>query len=200
MGSTPTLATFGELTLHISPVTAGSWSSGNEGLVVVVVGEASVTGGGAMAIVVDPYNHLKNWSNSSSSFCKWFGVTCDSNIERVTILSLPEMGFEGTLPSQIENLSFLEKLELQSNNVHGGLPKELLQLHKLEILNLSYNTFSGDIPTWIGSLFMLQPLYLGNNSFGGPTPQSIYNLSKLETLDMMSNSINGSIPLDIGRL
>ncbi|XP_054817748.1 probable LRR receptor-like serine/threonine-protein kinase At4g36180 [Prosopis cineraria] len=110
------------------------------------------------------------------------------------------MGLEGTLPSQIGNLSFLEKLKLQSNNFHCGLPKELLQLHKLEILNLSYNALSGEIPTWIGSLFMLQHLSLGNNSFGGLIPPSISNLSKLETLDLKSNSINGSIPLDIGRL
>ncbi|XP_054817747.1 LRR receptor-like serine/threonine-protein kinase RGI1 [Prosopis cineraria] len=148
----------------------------------------------------DPYNHLKNWSNSSSSFCNWFGVTCDPNNERVRILSLPDLGLEGTLPLQIGNLSFLEKLELQSNNFHGGLPKELLQLRKLEILNLSYNTFSGEIPTWIGSLFMLQHLSLGNNSFGGLIPPSICNLSNLETLDLKSNSINGSIPVDIGRL
>ncbi|XP_054817750.1 LRR receptor-like serine/threonine-protein kinase EFR [Prosopis cineraria] len=148
----------------------------------------------------DPYNHLKNWSNSSSSYCMWLEVTCDSNNERVRILSLPEMGLVGTLPSQIGNLSFIEKLELQSNNFHGGLPKELLQLYKLEILNLSYNTFSGEILTWIGSLFMLQHLSLGNNSFEGLIPPSIWNLSKLETLDLKSNSINGSISVDIESL
>ncbi|XP_054819746.1 receptor kinase-like protein Xa21 isoform X2 [Prosopis cineraria] len=149
--------------------------------------------------VRDPYNHLKNWSNSSS-FCSWFGVTCDSKSERVTILSLSEMGLEGTLPSQIGNLSFLINLELQSNNFHGKLPKELLHLHKLEKLNLSYNNFSGEILTWIGSLFMLKHLSLANNTFGGIIPPSIFNMSKLETLDLMSNSINGPIPFDIGRL
>ncbi|XP_028800005.1 putative receptor-like protein kinase At3g47110 [Neltuma alba] len=149
--------------------------------------------------VRDTYNHLQNWSNSST-MCNWSGVTCDSKHERVRILSLAKMGLSGSLPSQIGNLSFLVKLDLNSNRLYGKLPKELLQLQRLEILNLSYNSLSGEIPSWIGSLFTLQHLILGNNSFGGIIPPSISNLSKLETLDLNSNSLQGSIPFDIGRL
>ncbi|KAI9083734.1 hypothetical protein K1719_034323 [Acacia pycnantha] len=149
--------------------------------------------------VRDPYNHLENWSNSSS-ICNWSGITCDSKNERVRILSLAKMGLKGTLPSQIGNLTFLIQLDLNNNNLYGKLPEELLQLQRLEILNLSYNTLSGEIPTGIGSLFTLQHLVLGNNSFEGIIPPSVSNLSRLETLDFNSNSINGSIPFDIGRL
>ncbi|KAI9075423.1 hypothetical protein K1719_042618 [Acacia pycnantha] len=146
--------------------------------------------------VRDPYNHLKNWSNSSS-ICNWSGITCDSKIERVRILSLAKMGLKGALPSQIGNLSFLVKLDLNNNNLYGKLPEELLQLQRLETLNLSFNSFSGVIPDWIGSLFTLQLLVLGNNSFGGIIPPTLSNLTKLETLDLNFNSLQGSIPSDI---
>ncbi|XP_054811797.1 receptor kinase-like protein Xa21 isoform X4 [Prosopis cineraria] len=149
--------------------------------------------------VKDPYNHLANWSNSSS-ICNWVGVMCDAHHVRVMALNLGEMGLKGTLPSKIGNLSFLVELDLHSNNLYGELPKELTQLHKLQILNLSYNEFNGGIPTWIGSLFMLQHFHLHNNSFGGFIPKSISNLSKLETLDWNYNFIEGVIPSEIGKL
>ncbi|XP_054813385.1 LRR receptor-like serine/threonine-protein kinase EFR [Prosopis cineraria] len=149
--------------------------------------------------VKDPYNHLANWSNSSS-ICNWVGVMCDAHHERVIALNLGEMGLKGTLPSKIWNLSFLVELDLHSNNLYGELPKELVQLHKLQILNLSYNEFNGEIPIWIGILFTLQHFHLGNNSFGGVIPRSITNLSKLETLDWNYNFIEGVIPFEIGKL
>ncbi|XP_054813389.1 LRR receptor-like serine/threonine-protein kinase EFR [Prosopis cineraria] len=149
--------------------------------------------------VRDPYNHLDDWTNSSS-ICNWLGVTCDYNYGTVRILDLSEMSLKGTLPSQIGNLSFLVKLDLHSNNFYGELPKELFQLRKLKILNLSYNAFNGVIPTWIGSLSALQHLILNNNSFDGVIPSSISNLSKLESLECRSNFIKGSIPFEIVRL
>ncbi|XP_054810847.1 receptor kinase-like protein Xa21 isoform X2 [Prosopis cineraria] len=147
--------------------------------------------------IKDPYNHLANWSNSSS-ICNWVGVTCDAH-NRVRILNLAEMGLNGTLPSQLGNLSFLVELDLHRNNFYGQLPKELFQLQKLEILNLSNNTLSGEI-SWIPSLFTLQQLILHHNGFGGVIPTSVYNLSKLVTLDWSFNFIQGSIPLEIGKL
>ncbi|XP_054813392.1 probable LRR receptor-like serine/threonine-protein kinase At3g47570 [Prosopis cineraria] len=149
--------------------------------------------------VRDPFNHLANWSNSSS-ICNWVGVTCDANGERVRMLNLAHISLMGTLPSQVGNLSSLVELDLHSNNFHGELPKELLQLHKLTILNLSSNELDGKIPTWIGSLFSIQHLIFRNNSFGGVIPPSVSNLSKLENLDWNDNFIHGSIPPEIGRL
>ncbi|XP_054793576.1 receptor-like protein 31 [Prosopis cineraria] len=149
--------------------------------------------------VRDPFNHLANWSNSSS-ICNWVGVTCDSEGERVSVLNLAHMSLMGTLPSELGNMSSLVELDLHNNNFHGELPKELLQLHKLKILNLSYNEFDGKIPAWIGSLFALQHLIFRDNSFRGVIPPSISNLSKLETLDWNNNFIHGSIPLEIGKL
>ncbi|XP_054789513.1 LRR receptor-like serine/threonine-protein kinase EFR [Prosopis cineraria] len=158
----------------------------------------------------DLYNHLKNWFNSSSSYCKWFRVTCDSNNERVRILSLPEMGLKGTLPSQIGNLSFLEKLELQSNNFHGGLPKDfggliplsIWNLSKLETLNLKSNSINGSIPVDIGRLQHLKFLSISRNMLLGSIPPIISNLSSLEHISLSvnfleGNNLQGNIPNEI---
>ncbi|KAJ1394889.1 Leucine-rich repeat-containing N-terminal, plant-type [Sesbania bispinosa] len=103
------------------------------------------------SITSDPYNFLShNWS-ASSSVCNWVGVTCDAHhYGRVRTLNLGEMGLNGTIPSELGNLTFLIELDIGGNSFHGELPQQLVHLRRLKSLNLSYNEFSGDVPTWIG--------------------------------------------------
>jgi len=148
-----------------------------------------------------PYNFLANWSlSSSSSPCEWYGVTCNIRHGRVHSLNLGGLGLTGKISPHLGNLSFLVELDLNFNNFHGQLPKELIQLRRLKSLNLSYNEFDDKIPQWIGDLSMLQRLSLKNNSFSGFIPLSLFNLSKLETFDLRANHIEGTISDEIGRL
>ncbi|KDP42121.1 hypothetical protein JCGZ_01909 [Jatropha curcas] len=139
----------------------------------------------------------KNWS-TATSFCNWFGVSCSSNKERVVGLDLYSMHLNGTIPSQVGNLSCLVRLDLSYNSLHGPLPKELGNLRNLRYINLSNNSFYGDIPSELTMLPLLQDMILANNSLTGEIPEEIGNLFNLEILALQVNSLNGSIPGDVG--
>ncbi|KDP42118.1 hypothetical protein JCGZ_01906 [Jatropha curcas] len=148
----------------------------------------------------------KNWS-TATSFCNWFGVSCSSNKERVVGLDLYSMHLNGTIPSQVGNLSFLVYMDLSNNSFHGPLPKELGNLRNLRYINLSNNSFYGDIPSELTMLPLLQDMILANNSFTGISSKpslmgrsSIFNMTSIETLNLEGNLLQRSILDEIGNL
>ncbi|XP_071925959.1 uncharacterized protein [Coffea arabica] len=108
------------------------------------------------------------------------------------------MGFEGTIPSQLGNLSFLVSLDMSNNSFHGYLPTGMSHLRRLSFMALSNNNFAGEIPSWLGALDRLQYLSLSNNSFLGDLPANICNnLSNLKEVDMFSNQLSDEILSDL---
>ncbi|KAL6286049.1 hypothetical protein ACE6H2_010439 [Prunus campanulata] len=150
-------------------------------------------------ITSDPHNILVNWS-TTISVCNWVGVTCGARHLRVTSLNLSYMGFTGTIPPHLGNLSFLVALSLKTNSFHGTLPYELSYLRRLKFISFGYNNFIGSIPSWFGSLSKLESLKLYGNHFSGSIPTTIFNLSTLQVLDLRTNKLSGGIPREIGNL
>lgn len=151
-------------------------------------------------IASDPYHILStNWS-SSASVCNWIGVACGSRHQRVTALNISDMGFSGTIPSQLGDLSFLVSLDLSYNYFHGELPPEFSRMRKLRAINLSFNNFTGEIPKFLGDFQDLQMLSLENNSFSGFIPSSISNMKNLGFLNLRYNNLEGNIPAGIATL
>ncbi|KAK6797352.1 hypothetical protein RDI58_005054 [Solanum bulbocastanum] len=151
-------------------------------------------------ITSDPYQILStNWS-SSASVCNWIGVTCGSRHQRVTVLNISDMGFSGTIPSQLGNLSFLVSLDLSYNYFHGEFPPEFSRLRKLRAINLSFNNFTGKIPIFLGEFQDLQIFNIENNSFSGFIPSSISNIKNLGFLNLRYNNLEGNIPTGIATL
>ena len=65
-----------------------------------------------------------NWS-TTTSYCNWFGVSCDAARQRVIALDLSNMDLEGTIAPQVGNLSFLVTLDLSNNSFHASIPNEI---------------------------------------------------------------------------
>ena len=99
----------------------------------------------------------------------WYGVRTDSS-GRVTSLRLVYNQLSGEIPSQLGNLSNLERLHLHSNQL------------------------SGKIPSQLGNLSNLQYLYLHSNQLSGAIPSQLLNLSNLRALFLSSNQLTGCIP------
>ncbi|XP_016648665.1 PREDICTED: probable LRR receptor-like serine/threonine-protein kinase At3g47570 isoform X1 [Prunus mume] len=150
-------------------------------------------------ITSDPHNILVNWS-TTTSVCNWFGVTCGARHLRVASLNLSYMGFIGTIPPHLGNLSFLVALSFNNNSFHGTLPHELSYLRRLKFINFGYNNFMGSIPSWFGSFPKLQSFYLYGNQFSGFIPSTIFNLSTLQIIYLNNNQLSGGIPREIGNL
>ncbi|XP_015877371.3 probable LRR receptor-like serine/threonine-protein kinase At3g47570 [Ziziphus jujuba] len=166
---------------------------------------------------------LSSW-NDSVHFCQWQGVTCGHRHERVTVLKLGDQGLSCTIPSSIRNLTFLRRLNLSNNDLHGIIPKEIGWLSRLEHLDLSrnslegaipvelancttlknitlhHNNLRGGIPFQLGTMLGMYEMWLGYNGLTGSIPSSLGNLSSLRLLSLRRNTLEGSIPRDIGRL
>ncbi|TXG47628.1 hypothetical protein EZV62_026922 [Acer yangbiense] len=119
-----------------------------------------------------------------------YGITCDSQNNRIIVLNLTSMSLTGAIPPHIGNLSFIVQLRLRNNSFHGSLPMDIVHLHRLEIFHLGLNSFQGEISSWLGSLPKLQILYLFRNNFTGTIPPSLGNITTLKNLACTRALIN----------
>jgi len=101
-----------------------------------------------------------NWLQTLTP-SSWYGVTVAQG--HVTDLSLPFWDLKGSLPPEIGDLQYLERLDLGYNILSGSIPPELGRITNLKILVLHFNALSGDIPTEFGKLVNLEYLKLGHN-------------------------------------
>ncbi|KAL3640620.1 hypothetical protein CASFOL_015588 [Castilleja foliolosa] len=115
----------------------------------------------------DTNNLLSNWNDSDESPCKWTGITCSPQDQRVVSIDLPHKQLEGTLSPNISKLDRLQRLDLSRNNLRGVIPSSLVRLWHLTHLNLSANSLSGEIPK-IGALSKFGFMsYNGNSELCG---------------------------------
>nr|XP_048332945.1 LRR receptor-like serine/threonine-protein kinase GSO2 [Ziziphus jujuba var. spinosa] len=83
-------------------------------------------------------------------------------------LGLGKIGFAGTIPKFLSNLSLLEILDLQENNQSGEISSELGKLSNLRMLNLQYNKLSGRLPPTFCSLnSSIERIYVSKNLLRG---------------------------------
>jgi len=103
----------------------------------------------------------ENWA-TDVSLAEWHGVVTDS-AGRVTWLTLPGNGLQGTLPAQLGDLSELQYLGLADNLLKGPIPPQLGDLVQLTGLFLQENRLTGAIPGSFLQLEQLRVLDTGGN-------------------------------------
>ncbi|KAI4357192.1 hypothetical protein L6164_001158 [Bauhinia variegata] len=80
--------------------------------------------------LVDPHGVLENWDGDVVDLCSWNMVTC--SLENLVIgLVTPSQNLFGTLSASIGNLTNLQIVLLQNNNITGPLPSELIILDQV---------------------------------------------------------------------
>ncbi|MBA0686564.1 hypothetical protein Goari_014162 [Gossypium aridum] len=125
--------------------------------------------------------------------CKWKHVFCSED-KRVTRIQIGHQNLQGTLPSDIQNLTELERLEVQWNNISGPVPS-LNGLSSLQVLMLSNNHFTSFPTDFFSGLSSLQSVEMDNNPFSAwEIPQSLQNASALQNFSANSANITGKIP------
>ena len=160
------------------------------------------------------WTNSANWKTTNNN---WYGVTTNSD-GKVTRLVLANNNLDGMIPTDLEDLTNLVKLNLGTNKLSGTIPTELGNLSNLRELLLFDNKLSGTIPTQLGSLSNLDnklsgtiptqlgslsnltDLHLDENALSGSIPSQLGNLSNLRELDLSNNNLSGSIPSELGDL
>ncbi|XP_074309524.1 protein NSP-INTERACTING KINASE 2-like [Silene latifolia] len=140
----------------------------------------------------DPHGVLDNWDRNAVDPCSWAMVTCTQGL--VTILGIPSQGLSGTLSPNIGNLTNLQTILLQNNNISGHIPAAIGKLSKIQTLDLSDNLFIGEIPTSLSRLKNLHYLRLRNNSLSGDIPPGFGNITQLTFIDLSYNNLSGPVP------
>jgi len=138
-----------------------------------------------------------NWLGPAGTECTWYGVSCW--LEHVDNLHLG-VGLNGTIPTELGNLSEIRWLTLSSEQLRGPIPTELENLSNLLSLDLSGCQLSGSIPTELANLSSLRYLYLGGNELNGSIPPELGSMSTLWYLSLHTNHLSGSIPPELGNL
>ncbi|KAM0902799.1 hypothetical protein ACQ4PT_019072 [Festuca glaucescens] len=181
----------------------------------------------------DPSRALASWTSTATAAnissapppCQWRGVSCGTRGRRrgrVVALDLPGLGLLATLSPALANLTYLTRLHLPGNRLHGALPprrpqapEPQQQLHpgtppaaalrigslaNLVSLGLGSNQLSGSIPASLGNLSALAALNADSNRMAGSIPSSLQHLSSLAKLNLGQNSLRGTIPSWLGNL
>ncbi|KAF8040720.1 hypothetical protein BT93_B2830 [Corymbia citriodora subsp. variegata] len=103
----------------------------------------------------------------------WEWVTCNSMTPpRITKIKLSGRGIKGMIPSELNNLVHLTELWLDGNSFSGKLP-DMSDLTNLQIVHLENNQLTGPLPPFLGTLPSLIELNIENNSFTGEIPPAL---------------------------
>ncbi|MCP4153952.1 MAG: hypothetical protein GY757_39865, partial [bacterium] len=122
----------------------------------------------------------------------WFGVTCNAELTRVTALTYSFNGLSGSIPTEINQLPYLESIHIDWCTLNAALP-DMSGLTNLNDLFLAYNGITGSVPAWLNNLTGLMTINLRGNQLSGPLPD-LGNLTGLRSLDLCSNQLSGNIP------
>ncbi|KAJ0018548.1 hypothetical protein Pint_11470 [Pistacia integerrima] len=119
--------------------------------------------------------------------------TSFANTTTLTLFKASNCFLQGPIPPPLMNLSKLEILALDFNNITGHLWSDISKLKNLRLLYIRQNSLQGSIPSSICNISSLQHLSLAGNHFTGNLPGCISQLSRLKYLIISSNNMNGMI-------
>ncbi|KAL5703111.1 hypothetical protein ACHQM5_028245 [Ranunculus cassubicifolius] len=143
----------------------------------------------------DPFSSLASWNEDEETPCSWKYVKCSPVTNRVTEITLENLGLSGKIGRGLEKLQSLQTLSLAHNNFTGSITSQLFLIPNLQTLNLSHNSFSERIPINPFNMNSIKFLDLSHNSLSGPIPDTLFqDCLSLRFLSFASNSLEGPIP------
>ena len=107
------------------------------------------------------------WGGGAGTECSWYGVTCSAGDANVIEIKLSGNRLNGSLPSNLKDLTQLNVFDVFSNNLTGTPPELPANLKELRV---GANELSGPIPALPASLLVLSA---GGNELSGSIPNPL---------------------------
>ncbi|GJN09499.1 hypothetical protein PR202_ga27512 [Eleusine coracana subsp. coracana] len=132
-------------------------------------------------------------------------IKCDcsfnaSTVCHITKLRVYALNVVGQIPAELQNLTYLNSLNLMQNYLFGPVPSFLGQFTALQDLSLAINPLSGPLPKELGNLTNVISLGISLNNFTGELPEELGNLTKLEQIYFDSSGFSGPFPSTFSKL
>ncbi|KAJ8427169.1 hypothetical protein Cgig2_024701 [Carnegiea gigantea] len=97
-----------------------------------------------------PLELADSWIGNNA--CKdWSHVTCDSS-GKVTVVNFAKKNWSGTISPAFANLTSLNSIILNDNNLVGSIPNELSNLKALRLFDVSNNNLTGKVPNFASNV------------------------------------------------
>jgi Leucine-rich repeat (LRR) protein len=123
------------------------------------------------------------------------------NMSKLEIMSLQQNNLYGPIPgNQSFKLPMLRDIRLTMNKFTGPIPLGFAACKNLQILIISSNLFVDVVPTWLGKLSKLINVGLSYNSLSGTIPNELGNLTMLQVLRIKFCNLSGQVPLELGKM
>ncbi|AES66504.2 putative non-specific serine/threonine protein kinase [Medicago truncatula] len=154
---------------------------------------------------IDPCSNKPNWVTPTIPNVVENNVICNCSVAgdnfcHVVEINLKGQNLQGTLPSELNRLRYLQVIDLARNNLKGPIPKEWGSLTNIYKFALLGNQLTGSIPVEIANLSALQILELFNNQFSGNLPPGLGHLTQIQILRLSSNKFTGELPATFAKL
>ncbi|KAK7373875.1 hypothetical protein VNO80_07295 [Phaseolus coccineus] len=91
-------------------------------------------------------------------------------------------------------LAYMSGIDLSKNKLNGSIPSELGNLTRIRALNLSHNDLIGQIPATFSNLVQIESLDLSFNILSGQIPHQLNQLSSLAVFSVAHNNLSGDTP------
>ncbi|KAK3416906.1 hypothetical protein EUGRSUZ_H02647 [Eucalyptus grandis] len=109
-----------------------------------------------------PITLADSWTGNDACHGSWSAISCQG--KKVTAVTFSKRGFSGTISPAFADLTLLDTLLLNDNNLTGSIPDSLTTLTQLQVLDVSNNNLSGLIPVFPASMKLTTT---GNPLIGG---------------------------------
>ncbi|MCU0463516.1 MAG: hypothetical protein MUF38_02990 [Anaerolineae bacterium] len=148
-----------------------------------------------LSALVNLVNLDIRYSTIGGSIPAWINET---NFPNLTSISLSNNGFSGSVPSGLTSMVGLERVDITTNQLTGGLPDFSASCATLNTLWLGFNSFNvgGSIPAWLNDTDCsnLAGLNLAHSGLTGPFPD-LSGFSGLVSLSLQDNHFDlGPVP------
>ncbi|KAK9994130.1 hypothetical protein SO802_023833 [Lithocarpus litseifolius] len=152
---------------------------------------------------VSQLSQLSSLNLSGNAYLELKKPSLRSLVENLTFLEkldLREVEIISMVPNILANLSFLTSLRLRDCRLYGEFPVGIFKLPNLRVLDMRHNEgLTGHLPDFQWSS-TLEIMNLAKTSFSGKLPASIGNLGSLTTISIWGCNFSGFIPSSLGNL